>query len=246
MRETLRDKFKWFFCYFFPDLKCNCKLKFKFKSTHFNLALGHFCINVEFTIYVIQKNINENLRIRPANHKAMGSMLTSNSGQTSREVSGISLSKQECIPVGCVPSAALAVCRAGVCLSACWDTPPTWTWTPPVSASGPRGCIPACNGADTSPWTDRHLWKHNLRKLRLRAVINVLLSHYNVKPLAFSGYRFWKYLHIFHGWFHKAQITFHWTPIICGQFCISFEIIQLKSDLQKETPLFFTVHFCQY
>ena len=33
-------------------------------------------------------------------------------------------------------------------------------------------CIPACNGADTPPpqWTDRHLWKHNLRKLRLRAV----------------------------------------------------------------------------
>ena len=32
--------------------------------------------------------------------------------------------KQECIPVGCVPSAAVAVCwgGGGVCLSACWDT----------------------------------------------------------------------------------------------------------------------------
>ena len=33
--------------------------------------------------------------------------------------------KQECIPVGCVPPAAVAVCLGGgggVCLSACWDT----------------------------------------------------------------------------------------------------------------------------
>ena len=32
------------------------------------------------------------------------------------------------------------------------------------------GGIPACNGAEPPLWTDRHLWKHNLRKLRLRAV----------------------------------------------------------------------------
>ena len=30
---------------------------------------------------------------------------------------------QECIPVGCVPPAAVVVCCRGVCLSACWDTP---------------------------------------------------------------------------------------------------------------------------
>ena len=37
--------------------------------------------------------------------------------------------KQECIPVGCVPPAAVAVW--GVCLSACWDTPPwVWAWRP--------------------------------------------------------------------------------------------------------------------
>ena len=31
--------------------------------------------------------------------------------------------------------------------------------------------IPACIGADSPPlWTDKHLWKNNLRKLRLRAV----------------------------------------------------------------------------
>ena len=41
--------------------------------------------------------------------------------------------KQECIPVGCVPPAAVAVCWGSVCLSACWDTPPSpqvWAWTP--------------------------------------------------------------------------------------------------------------------
>ena len=32
--------------------------------------------------------------------------------------------KQECIPVGCVLPAAVAVCWGGVCHSACWDTPP--------------------------------------------------------------------------------------------------------------------------
>ena len=35
--------------------------------------------------------------------------------------------EQECIPVGCVPSAAVAISPGGVCLSACWDT----TTTPP-------------------------------------------------------------------------------------------------------------------
>ena len=33
------------------------------------------------------------------------------------------ISKQECIPVGCVLPSAVAV--EGVCPSACWDTPPT-------------------------------------------------------------------------------------------------------------------------
>ena len=39
---------------------------------------------------------------------------------------------QECIPVGCVPSAAVAVCwGGGVCHSACWDTPPEpGSWHP--------------------------------------------------------------------------------------------------------------------
>ena len=112
VRGNFRDKLKWIVLLFFPALKCNCKLKFKFESTHFNLALGHFCINFEFTIYVIQKKkINKNLRIRPANHKATGSTLAWNSG---REVSGISLSKQECILVGDPRGQTLQ--------------PPSWVW----------------------------------------------------------------------------------------------------------------------
>ena len=55
--------------------------------------------------------------------------------------------EQECIPVGCVPPAAVAVCWGGVCLSACWDnslgvgletalgvgleTPQVWAWRHP-------------------------------------------------------------------------------------------------------------------
>ena len=41
-----------------------------------------------------KKISTKNLRIRPANHKATGSILAWNSGQTSREVNGISLSKK--------------------------------------------------------------------------------------------------------------------------------------------------------
>ena len=36
----------------------------------------------------------------------------------------ITHTKQECIPVGCVPPTAVAMCWGGsVCFSACWDTP---------------------------------------------------------------------------------------------------------------------------
>ena len=44
------------------------------------------------------------------------------------------------------------------------ETPPTWTETPHLDRDPTRP-------PDRDPlWTDRHLWKHNLRKLRLRAV----------------------------------------------------------------------------
>ena len=52
--------------------------------------------------------------------------------------------KQECIPVGCVPPAAVAICW-GVCLSACWDTPPSVDLEPP--GYGPRDS-PGCGPGD--------------------------------------------------------------------------------------------------
>ena len=56
----------------------------------------------------------------------------------------ISHLKQECIPVGCVPPAAVAIMGegVGVCLSACWDTPPR---------CGPGDHSPRCGPGDP-PW----------------------------------------------------------------------------------------------
>ena len=72
--------------------------------------------------------------------------------------------KQECIPVGCVPPA--HYCTGGLCLGGLPDRDLLpWTETPRM---------------ETLPlWTDKHLWKHNLRKLRLRALISSwkLASH---------------------------------------------------------------------
>ena len=66
-----------------------------------------------------------------------------------------SIFKLECIPVGCVPPASVAVCwEGGVCLIACWDTRPTplgvglenpqvWAWRPPgQTPQPPPGCGP--------------------------------------------------------------------------------------------------------
>ena len=56
------------------------------------------------------------------------------------------LKKQECsrIPVECILPAAVAVCW-GVCLSACWDTPPRVDLEPP--GCGPRDS-PGCGPGD--------------------------------------------------------------------------------------------------
>ena len=74
---------------------------------------------------------------------------------------GKQIEEQECIPVGCVPPTAVAVCWGDICLSACWDTPPwAWVWTPPWAwAWTPRAWTPPkcghghppCVGLDTWP-----------------------------------------------------------------------------------------------
>ena len=61
---------------------------------------------------------------------------------------GPGIIEQECIPVGCVPP-------ARNCTGASQRPPPDRD--PP--------------GHRTPLWTDRHLWKHNLRKLRMWAVM---------------------------------------------------------------------------
>ena len=59
--------------------------------------------------------------------------------------------KQECIPVGCVPPVRYHT-AGGLCLGVV-----SLTETPLERDQDPL-------------WTDRHIWKHNLRKLRFRAV----------------------------------------------------------------------------
>ena len=83
---------------------------------------------------------------------------------------GKKMQKQECIPVGCVPPA---------CWLSAWGCLPGGCVCLGLSAQGGvcPGGISAGGSAQggvchTPLWTDRHLWKHNLRKLRLRAVKN--------------------------------------------------------------------------
>ena len=62
------------------------------------------------------------------------SNVASNIVETFYYLSGENSHEEECIPVGCVPSAAVAVCW-GVCLSACVlcgpGPPQAWAWRPP-------------------------------------------------------------------------------------------------------------------
>ena len=55
--------------------------------------------------------------------------------------------QQECIPVGCVPPAAVAFCWGSVCLSACWDTPPCVGLETPHQAR-PINLHPGCGPGD--------------------------------------------------------------------------------------------------
>ena len=54
-------------------------------------------------------------------------------------------SNKKCIPVGCVPPTAVAVCWG--CLPQCWYTPRVWAWRPPgVGLETPR-----CGTEETPP-----------------------------------------------------------------------------------------------
>ena len=86
---------------------------------------------------------------------------------------------QECLPVGCVPSAAVAVCW--------WGCLPARVWLP-------RGCLPGgcvypnmhCRRHPTPLWTEWQTSVKNITfpQLRLRAVINVQVFRIGTLPLA--------------------------------------------------------------
>ena len=63
------------------------------------------------------------------------------------------LHKQECIPVGCVPSAAVAICLVGLPQCMVGYTPQVWAWTPPnppgPGPGHPRWQTPPGLGLDT-------------------------------------------------------------------------------------------------
>ena len=59
--------------------------------------------------------------------------------------------KQDCIPVGCVPPACYPYLSACTVLGGAWSQRVSWFRGGEVPASGPRGCISACNGADHPP-----------------------------------------------------------------------------------------------
>ena len=90
--------------------------------------------------------------------------------------------EQECIPVGCIPPACWLY-RSMHCTGGCLTRGCLPRGCLPRSVSAPGRCLPRGVSAQgvSAPggypsmqcgrptlWTDRHLWKHNLRKLRLR------------------------------------------------------------------------------
>ena len=83
----------------------------------------------------------------------------------------------------------LTVSRS-ICWGACMACTPPVMHAPPATHAPCHACCPAMHTTPSPhmppshacpppPWTDRHLWKHNLRKLRLRAV-NILSLIYTV------------------------------------------------------------------
>ena len=85
----------------------------------------------------------------------------------SHQAKAKNIKKQECIPVGCVPSAAVAILWGGLCLPG------------RVSASGvfaqgclPRGYLPKGLSATPCKQNHRYLWKHYLTATTLQTVIS--------------------------------------------------------------------------
>ena len=114
------------------------------------------------------------------------------------------LSCHVCPPAMQAPHHACPPCHAGppACRPPCHAGPPTATHAPlphmphlrhmPPAMYAPLPCTPPCHASPrhaSPPWTDRHLWKHNLRKLRLRAVKTINDENLRgTKPQLFHSY----------------------------------------------------------
>ena len=91
-----------------------------------------------------------------------------------RNVLDFCTQRQECIPVGCVPPAAVAVCW-GICLIACWDTPQVWAWNPPTPQPPSQPDAPIfllSLGLETPHANRTRFWKYYLVPNLLWAVTN--------------------------------------------------------------------------
>ena len=95
---------------------------------------------------------------------------------------------QECIPVGCIPPAAVAICwrvSASVYAGIQPFPPPAWTWTPtlwcqlgpPVWAATPPGCGPG--DTPVNRILDTRFWKYYLAPTSLWAVKMALIDPKN-------------------------------------------------------------------
>ena len=89
--------------------------------------------------------------------------------------------KQECIPVGCVPSATVAVCGGGVYLFPGGVPGPRGVYLVPGGVPGPGGYLPMY-----SPRGQTHRCKNITFTTSLRTVKSYLQWVLNSQPLGFN------------------------------------------------------------
>ena len=100
------------------------------------------------------------------NHKCECACLVQYNPLLKLLVHPVAIVEQECIPVGCGLSAHYR--KEG----SPWQSPARQRLHPGQRPPGQRPPGQRPPWTETPLWTDKHLWKHYLRKLRLRTVIN--------------------------------------------------------------------------
>ena len=109
--------------------------------------------------------IDKNIWMHSNNHAPSTRLMDKNDLNFQKKKHFFCNLKKECIPVGCEPHAAVAVCCGGGCLPKCmlgytpwaWWSPRVWAWRPPSCLPDPPTSPPGV-GLDTptSPplWTE--------------------------------------------------------------------------------------------